>query len=118
MPHKPLKPCRYPGCPNLSDQAYCEEHRGKVASDYNNYVRPKDYKLRYGPQWRKIRNRYASKHPLCEQWLKEGRYTPMQEVHHILPINRGGSNDESNLMSVCHSCHEKLHVLLGDRKSK
>lgn len=28
MPHKPKRPCRYPGCPNLCDTGtYCEEHR-------------------------------------------------------------------------------------------
>ena len=47
--------------------------------------------------------------------LKEGKLTPMEEVHHILPVNRGGSNDWSNLMSLCHSCHEKIHKALGDR---
>lgn len=26
MPRKPKKPCRYPGYPNLTESAYCEEH--------------------------------------------------------------------------------------------
>jgi len=115
MPHKPLKPCRYPGCPNLSDQPYCEVHRGKVAYDYNKYVRDKDHNKHYGREWRRIRDRYASLHPVCENCLKEGKITPMEEVHHILPINRGGDHSWNNLMSLCHSCHEKIHHELGDR---
>ena len=27
MPHKPLKPCRYAGCPNLTDGYFCPIHK-------------------------------------------------------------------------------------------
>lgn len=57
----------------------------------------------------------AKEHPLCERCLDEGRLTLMDEVHHIVPISRGGTNDEANLMSLCHSCHTKIHHELGDR---
>lgn len=33
MPRKPKSPCRYPGCPNLSDGVYCEKHRGLYARE-------------------------------------------------------------------------------------
>lgn len=59
---------------------------------------------------------YAAAHPLCERCLKEGRYTPVDEVHHILPISKGGDHRESNLMSLCQSCHTKIHIEMGDRK--
>ncbi len=39
----------------------------------------------------------------------------MEEVHHILPVNRGGTNVDLNLMNVCKSCHNKIHIELGDR---
>ena len=26
MPRKPKRPCSYPGCPNLTDGRFCEEH--------------------------------------------------------------------------------------------
>lgn len=116
MPYKPLKPCKWPGCPKLTSGLYCEEHKAIADKNYNKYIRSPEHNKKYGSQWRKIRNRYAKKHPLCERCLKEGRLTPMSEVHHILPVKRGGSNDESNLMSLCHSCHEKIHIELGDRK--
>ena len=31
------------------------------------------------------------------------------EVHHILYINDGGSDDPDNLVTLCHQCHEKIH---------
>ncbi len=89
MPYKPLKPCSYPGCPNLTDGAYCDKHKAEAVQDYNKYERSPNHNKKYGRAWKRIRDRYAKAHPLCERCLKEGRYTPMEEVHHILPVNRG-----------------------------
>ena len=41
--------------------------------------------------------------------------TPVEEVHHIVPISRGGTHAADNLMSLCQSCHNKIHHDLGDR---
>ena len=30
-------------------------------------------------------------------------------VHHIVPLSKGGSNNLSNLRTLCSSCHGKLH---------
>ena len=57
----------------------------------------------------------VKKHPLCEHCLEERRRTPVEEVHHILLVNRDGTDAESNLMSLCRSCHNKIHIELGDR---
>lgn len=39
----------------------------------------------------------------------------MEEVHHILPVSRGGRHNKENLMSLCRSCHNKIHIEMGDR---
>nr|WP_240938229.1 HNH endonuclease [Haloarcula rubripromontorii] len=31
------------------------------------------------------------------------------EVHHILPVSHGGTNDDSNLATLCSHCHEAAH---------
>ena len=31
------------------------------------------------------------------------------EVHHILPVSHGGTNDDSNLATLCSYCHEAAH---------
>ena len=115
MPHKPKRPCAYPGCPNLSDGQYCEQHRVSERRKYDRYERSPNVNKSYGRAWKRIRDRYAAAHPLFEQCLKEGRLTPVEEVHHILPISQGGTHDASNLMSLCQSCHTKIHHELGDR---
>lgn len=118
MPRKPLKPCAYPACPNLTSRQYCPEHEKTQRKQYNKYQRNPEVNKTYGRAWKRIRDRYVAKHPLCERCLKEGRMTPVEEVHHILPINRGGTHDESNLMSLCRSCHNKVHLELGDRHTR
>ena len=115
MPHKPLKPCKYPGCPKLTAELYCEDHRGIMDKNYNKYTRSSEHNKRYGRSWKEIRNRFLAANPLCACCIKEGRLTPATLVHHILPVERGGGNEESNLMSLCASCHEKIHHELGDK---
>lgn len=31
------------------------------------------------------------------------------EVHHIVPLSRGGSNKVSNLTTLCQDCHDSVH---------
>ena len=115
MPSKPKRPCSYPGCPNLSNGQYCEEHRKMERKRYDKYERDPNINKTYGRAWKRIRDRYAAEHPLCELCLKDSRLTPVEEVHHILPISHGGPHDRSNLMSLCRSCHQKIHLENGDR---
>jgi 5-methylcytosine-specific restriction protein A len=70
MPWKPKHPCRYPGCPKLTEERYCEEHKKLVNQQYDRYGRDPVAKKRYGSAWRKIRARFLAEHPLCEQCRK------------------------------------------------
>ncbi len=81
-----------PGCPNLTDGQYCKEHEAAARRQYNKYERSADVNKKYGRAWKRIRDRYAAAHPLCEMCLKEGRLTPVDEVHHIVPISQGGTH--------------------------
>ena len=115
MPSKPKKPCAFPGCPKLTDGRYCEAHRTQARRQYDRYARAPDVSQKYGSAWKRARDRYAAAHPFCERCYEAGRLVPVREVHHILPVSRGGTNEESNLMSLCQSCHNKIHHELGDR---
>ncbi len=115
MPRKPKRPCSYPGCPKLTDGRFCEEHAKLEAKRYEKYDRDPAVRRRYGRAWTRIRNRYAAAHPFCEDCYKRGILTPMEEVHHILPLSRGGTHADDNLMSLCKSCHSHITAEMGDR---
>jgi len=115
MPKKPKRPCSHPGCPKLTDGRFCEEHAKQEARRYEKYDRDPAVRRRYGRAWSCIRNRYAAAHPFCEDCYKRGILTPMEEVHHILPLSKGGTHADDNLMSLCKSCHSRITAEMGDR---
>lgn len=118
MPRKPKRPCSYPSCPKLVEGRFCEEHERQENKRYEMYDRDPETAKRYGRAWRKIRNKYIQAHPLCEQCLKEERLKTAEEVHHIVPLRRGGTHADDNLMALCKSCHSRISALDGDRWSR
>ena len=86
-----------------------------MARQYEQYSRDPVNKKKYGRAWKRIRDSYVQTHPFCERCFERGILTPVDEVHHIVPISRGGTHARNNLMSLCRSCHNKIHHELGDR---
>lgn len=35
------------------------------------------------------------------------------QIHHVLPVHKGGKNDEENLITLCIQCHGGRHALMG-----
>ncbi len=115
VPTKPKRPCSYPGCPRLTDGRFCEKHAKLESRRYEKYDRDPATRKRYGRAWKRVRERYIAAHPLCEKCRERGKLTPAQEVHHLLPLSRGGTHDESNLMALCKPCHSEITARDGDR---
>ncbi|WP_172119290.1 HNH endonuclease [Actinomyces faecalis] len=115
MPVKPKTPCRAPGCPVLTHERFCPEHQRAEDERYRKYQRDPAINRRYDETWRRLRRRYLSVHPECEECLATGRVTPAAEVHHILPLSKGGSHDFTNLRALCKSCHSRQSAKDGDR---
>lgn len=117
MPRMAKHPCAWPGCPNLTDARYCDTHAKQAERTTDKFTRESDKHARYGRSWKKARDAYATAHPFCERCFAQGRMTPLDEVHHIVPVREGGTNEESNLMSLCRSCHNQIHAERGDRNA-
>ena len=115
MPRKPKRPCSQPGCPELTHKRFCVAHAKQEARRYERYQRDPATRKRYGRAWKRIRDRFIKVNPLCEECKRKGKLTKAQEVHHILPLARGGTHDESNLMSICTPCHSSITAREGDR---
>ena len=48
---------------------------------------------------------YLIKKPICEICNMESA----SEVHHIIPLSVGGTDDETNYISLCFGCHANEH---------
>lgn len=114
MPRKPKHPCAYPGCSQLVDGRYCEEHAKVRSSQYEKYQRSPETRQRYGRAWKRIRDSYVKQHPFCEICYEKGVLVETEEVHHKKPLSEGGTHDKENLIALCKSCHSKIHAKKGD----
>lgn len=118
MPTKPKRPCSHPGCPLLTSERFCEKHAKQEARRYEKFDRDPTTRKRYGRNWKRIRDSYIHEHPLCERCEKDGKLVVANEVHHIKPLSCGGTNEPSNLMALCTSCHSEITAREGGRWSK
>ena len=104
--------CKKPGCPAYAvpGKGYCQKHQAQ----HNKYIDNRDNSNErgYDRQWQKLRAWYIKRHPLCEKCLTHNILTPVEEVHHIQPVDEAPERrlDPDNLMSLCRSCHQGIHA--------
>lgn len=88
---------------------------------YNKHM--EDAAKMYDNDWYNLRNAYIAEHPICENCLKHGLVVPAVHVHHKRIISSGYDKDamrsltlnENNLMSLCRSCHDKMHRIAKEK---
>ena len=67
----------------------------------------------YPPNWDELRSAiYARDSYECANCLVNGPNVEFH-AHHIVPLGAGGTNNPSNLKTLCRSCHEKIHSYYG-----
>jgi len=103
LPTRPMKPCRHPGCPNLTNNTYCDIH-------IELYTRPSAKERGYNSKWRRRSKLFLKAYPLCAECLKHNKLTPSTVVDHIIP-HRGDPvlmwDETTNWQALCESCHNK-----------
>lgn len=65
----------------------------------------------YPENWGDIRQAVLKRDGYC---CANCRSTENLHVHHIVPLSVGGSNELSNLKTLCKACHTKLHPHMRD----
>ena len=48
---------------------------------------------------------WLRQYPLCVHCMAEGRATQAAEVDHVVPLSRGGADQEHNFQSLCVDHH-------------
>lgn len=99
MPRSSHKPCCKPGCGNLTTGRFCPQHTTYRGADHRPDARARGYDW----NWKKLRDRFIRKNPLCARCVKRGDL-----VDHVVPVDVAPERrlDETNLQTLCRSCHK------------
>lgn len=54
-----------------------------------------------------LRRRRLAAEPYCRDCKAAGRYVASSVPDHIVPLARGGSDEDSNIRCLCAECHRK-----------
>ena len=72
-----------------------------------------------GRKWMAMRSLWLMQHPLCLECSKQGQVSMATEVDHIKPLFKGGTDDPTNLQSLCDEHHRsKTNQDMGYRTVK
>lgn len=70
--------------------------------------RPRSDDRYHTARWTRLSRAYRNAHPLCEECLRKGIYTPAEVVDHIRPAPLCSEEDfwdENNWQSLCEACN-------------
>lgn len=70
----------------------------------------------YDRRWSKLARRFRMAHPFCADPFgihsKDNRFEVSEEVDHIIPRSKGGTDEWSNLQALCTRCHSRKTATL------
>lgn len=71
-------------------------------------VRGNRHQRGYGKEWTKLRLKILKRdNYLCQAHQSKGQLVSAKEVDHIISKAKGGTDDPSNLQSLCVQCHRE-----------
>ena len=68
--------------------------------------RKSQFKRLRGSGLQKRNARLSQQEPLCVRCQAKGRVSVAKEWDHIIPLWKGGKDEESNLQGLCTPCHK------------
>lgn len=119
MASKPLRPCRHPGCAQLTREGYCAEHKPKKAERRESAEWHSWYSK---PIWTdRLRPEQLLREPFCRECARQGLRVRATVVDHIQPFRGLWALfiDPANHQSLCERCHNRKTALeMAERRSK
>ena len=71
---------------------------------------------RYSDNWPEIRKQvYQRDNYTCQICNNQGGRL---NCHHLVSLSKGGTNEKSNLETLCQNCHEEIHPHLKKAKEQ
>jgi 5-methylcytosine-specific restriction protein A len=108
MPPRASRVCPIPGCAELisGSERYCPEHTRQQQRSVDSR-RPSSARRGYDAEWQRIRSEHLRDHPCCVQCAAQGVQRFGRHVDHIVSKRNGGTNDPTNLQTLCDSHHSR-----------
>lgn len=100
MSRRAYKVCRIKDCPELTPFSLCPIHQ-KEEDSKRDKRRTRD-RSRFNSSWKVKRTRYLRTHPWCVDCGQAAN-----TVDHVVPLSKGGQDNENNYQSMCTSCHSR-----------
>ena len=116
MARRPARPCRHPGCCELTREGWCPKHKPK---DKRSAEAKSWHWMYYTDEWRKdLRPNQLLDEPFCRECARRGERVYATDVDHIRDHKGDWAVfcDRNNLQSLCHSCHSRK-TLAGMKKN-
>ncbi|MEO7578551.1 MAG: HNH endonuclease signature motif containing protein [Massilia sp.] len=101
MPVSAPRPCSQRGCNTLvrDGSGRCPKHPRET------WVKTSLTKRITGRRLQAMRARLFKEHPLCVICLEAGRAVAATERDHIVSLEEGGPDDQTNEQALCAQCH-------------
>ena len=111
---RPSRPCASPRCPKLVREGrYCDDHKEQDTRKRYDRARGTRQERGYGQVWYQgirpailLRDKYQCQACGCFVGMRKGD----AHVDHIVSKERGGSDEETNLQTLCASCHSEKTI--------
>lgn len=118
MPLAAPRPCTHVGCGRLvhDGSGRCPKHP-KVAWE----KRPEPTKRVTGRRLQAMRAALFARNPLCVHCQASGQAVLATQRDHIVSLEEGGPDDDSNTQGLCDACHEAkslAEALRGRRRRR